>query len=535
MYQKYFPYDNIRDQQKEAIEFSLDAFKEGKRFVIIEAGTGVGKSAIGYTISKALSEKSPADPDSVSRGAWFVTTQKLLQEQYVKDYDIHGMKSIKSSSNFQCKFKKWNTCSDSQKELRAEGKGTKFWNSCVMNCVYKKAKEDFLKSPTSVTNFPYLLTESNYSGKITKRQLLIIDEAHNAETELSKFIEVTVTDRFCKSVLKTNIPQHKTQHQAYLWVKDVYYPKVVSHLKHVEKMLEKFSGVKEKIKDFVSLSRQIDMLKSHREKLEKFIQVYDKDNWVYDFIRGYGKVSNKITFKPIDVASFSESMLFRLGERVLLMSATILDKKAFCKTLGIPIEEAAFVSIPSPFSIKHRPIFFCPIGKMTQKEIDRSLPKLAEAISSIMKQHKDEKGIIHAHSYKIAKYLKENIRSSRILIHDASNRDEVLKKHLSSENPTILLSPSMTEGVDLQQESSRFQIVCKVPYPYLGDKLVKKRMNKWDWWYPLQTAKTIVQSVGRSIRSSEDYAVTYILDENWNYFYKRNRNIFPEDFRKCLR
>ena len=67
---------------------------------------------------------------------------------------------------------------------------------------------------------------------------------------------------------------------------------------------------------------------------------------------------------------------------------------------------------------------------MTQNEIDRSLPKLAGAIKSIMQQHKDEKGIIHAHSYKIAKYLKNNIRSSRILIHDASNRDEVLKKHL---------------------------------------------------------------------------------------------------------
>ena len=535
MYERHFPYESIRDQQKEAIEFSLDAFKEGKRFVIIEAGTGVGKSAIGYTISKALAETPPSDPDAVCKGGWFVTTQKLLQDQYVRDYDTFGMKSIKSSTNFQCKFKKWNTCSDSQKELKAESKGSKFWNTCVMNCVYKKAKEDFLKSESSVTNFPYLLTESNYSGKITKRQLLIIDEAHNAETELSKFIEITVTDRFCKSVLKTNIPQHKTQHQAYVWIKDVYYPKVVSHLKHVEIMLEKFSGVKAKLKEFVSLSRQIDMLKGHREKLEKFIQVYNKDNWVYDFIKGYGKVSNKITFKPIDVATFSENMLFRLGEKVILMSATILDKQAFCKTLGIPIDQASFVSIPSPFSVKNRPIFFCPIGKMTQKEIDRSLPKLAEAIKSIMQQHKDEKGIIHAHSYKIAKYLKNNIRSSRILIHDASNRDEVLKKHLASKNPTILLSPSMTEGVDLQQESSRFQIVCKVPYPYLGDKLVKKRMNKWDWWYPLQTAKTVVQSVGRSIRSSEDYAVTYILDENWNYFYKRNRNIFPEDFRKCLR
>ena len=80
-----------------------------------------------------------------------------------------------------------------------------------------------------------------------------------------------------------------------------------------------------------------------------------------------------------------------------------------------------------------------------------------------------------------------------------------------------------------------FQILCKVPYPYLGDPIVKKRMNKRKTWYPLQTAKTIVQSVGRSIRNEEDHAVTYILDAGWDYFYSKNKNIFPKDFKDCLK
>ena len=75
----------------------------------------------------------------------------------------------------------------------------------------------------------------------------------------------------------------------------------------------------------------------------------------------------------------------------------------------------------------------------------------------------------------------------------------------------------------------------KQVFVYLGDKLVSKRMNKWPWWYPLQTAKSIVQSVGRSIRTSEDYAVTYILDAGWNYFYHKNKSVFPPDFKKCLK
>ena len=102
---------------------------------------------------------------------------------------------------------------------------------------------------------------------------------------------------------------------------------------------------------------------------------------------------------------------------------------------------------------------------MSAAEIDNTLPKLAKAVKSILEQHKNEKGIIHAHSYKIAHYLRRSIKSSRILIHDSSNRDEILRKHVNSKKPTVLLSPSMTEGVDLSDEASRFQVICKVPYP----------------------------------------------------------------------
>ena len=174
------------------------------------------------------------------------------------------------------------------------------------------------------------------------------------------------------------------------------------------------------------------------------------------------------------------------------------------------------------------------MGRMVQAEIDSTLPKLVQGIKQILAEHKGEKGIIHAHSYKIANYIKRNIRDKRILIHDSTNREQVLKKHMRGTEPTVLLSPSMTEGVDLVDDASRFQIICKIPYPYLGDKLVKKRMNKWKWWYSLQTTKTIVQSVGRSIRSENDFAVTYILDSDFSKFYYRNTYLFPESFRESM-
>ena len=146
-----------------------------------------------------------------------------------------------------------------------------------------------------------------------------------------------------------------------------------------------------------------------------------------------------------------------------------------------------------------------------------------------------ENVVVHnCNSYKIANYLKKELKSKRILTHDSTNRDEILNKHLTSTEPTVLLSPSMTEGVDLKGDASRFQVIVKVPYPYLGDPIVRKRMNKNEKWYPMQTAMKIVQAYGRSIRSAEDHAVTYILDSDWKRFYGQNKDVFPAGFDQCL-
>ena len=110
----------------------------------------------------------------------------------------------------------------------------------------------------------------------------------------------------------------------------------------------------------------------------------------------------------------------------------------------------------------------------------------------------------------------------------------MLRKHMNSKKPTVLLSPSMTEGVDLKGDLSRFQIICKVPYPYLGDPIIRKRMAKNAKWYPMKTAMSIVQSYGRSVRTMEDSAITYILDSDWRRFYSKNRDVFPAGFGKSI-
>ena len=521
-YKKHFPYDEVRPAQDKAIQFALDSFvNKNKRFVIIEAGTGVGKSAIGLTIANYL-----------GGGAYFLTTQKVLQAQYMRDFKSEGLRSLTSSTNFRCQYYKTKDCSSALRELKIS-KDQRFKACCGGGCVYKKAKGDFINAELGTTNFPYFMAETNYSAQLTPRKLLVIDECHNVEIQLGNFVSIEISEHFAESILKLKVPELKTMYQVVNWVKSDYLPRLGRIKAHMENQIEKFS-LGTKLKEFVAVSKRYELIDKHLCKLNRFIAVYNKDNWVMNEITTEGRSKRKWEFKPIDIAPFSEDNLFKSGEKILLMSATIMDKDAFCQILGINPKEAAFISIPSPFKKENRPIIYAPVAKMGMRDIDASLPKIAEAVKAILEQHKNEKGIIHCHSYKVTKFLKENIRNKRLLTHDAENRDKILAKHQADPRPTVLLSPSMTEGVDLKGDASRFQIICKIPYPYLGDKLVKKRMNKWSWWYPLQTAKVVVQSVGRSIRNEEDHAVTYILDAGWDYFLKKNKSIFPKEFLESL-
>ena len=536
-YESHFPFGAIRDQQREAIEFALREFESGKRFVIIEAGTGVGKSAIGVCISRALSSWLP-HKEEYKRGAYFLTTQKILQEQYLDDFGgCKGpMTSIKSSSNYQCKYHKKQSCGESQRLLKLEqDKTSKFFRSCSFSCVYKETKSKFMESPESITNFSYFLAETTYAGKLLPRDVLVVDESHNSDSELSKFVEVSVSEKFAQTVLNLQMPKTlNSERAAFDWIKNVYITKLTSHLKHIEAMFEQHAGLREKVKEFDALSRQIEMLDKHMCKVNRFIDLFDEDNWVFNITETEDRKTRRLEFKPIDISPYSEQSLFKFGRKVLMLSATILNQRAFCESLGIPLEDASFISLPSPFPVENRPVLVSSIGKMSAGEIDNTLPKLAEAVRQILAAHPNEKGIIHCHSYKVSSYIMKNIKNRRLLTHKSEDREDVLNQHISSKEPTVLVTPSMTEGVDLKGNLSRFQIICKVPYPYLGDKLVQKRMRKWSWWYPLQTAKTIIQSLGRSIRSADDHAVSYILDSDWDRFYGQQRDMFPESFRDSI-
>ena len=156
----------------------------------------------------------------------------------------------------------------------------------------------------------------------------------------------------------------------------------------------------------------------------------------------------------------------------------------------------------------------------------------------LMTLHGNHKGIIHTTTYEQINFIKQNISETnkrRLLeTHPEIQRDEVIAKHINSTEPTVLISPSLYMGLDLKDDLSRFQIITKVPYPDLGDRWISEKRKKNGQWYIWQTALRLVQGYGRSVRSKEDWAKTYVLDSAFLPFVRKNRNILPDWFIQAI-
>ena len=211
------------------------------------------------------------------------------------------------------------------------------------------------------------------------------------------------------------------------------------------------------------------------------------------------------------------------------MSATIIDHKNFAKTLGI--KDYEYVEVDSTFESSKSPIYVTSKNKLNYKTIKTELPEIVNKIKQICDFHKDEKGVIHTHTMEITEYIKTRLNGERFLFRElASKNEDILKEHSSSSNPTVLVSPSLSFGIDLKDELARFQIIVKLPYLPLSSKRVKKLFELDKNWYIDKMLNAMVQATGRATRSKNDYSVTYILDGNIVDVIKTHKDRLPKYF-----
>lgn len=508
-----FPYREYRPGQKEAIDAARDAFAAGKRFVVIEAPTGSGKSGIAVTLARE------------SGSAYIVTAQKLLQEQYVSDF--RDLALMKGRANYPCLIAPTHAaaapCLAGRKLPECE------------DCPYFTAKDVAIAAQGTTMNYAYYLAELNWSGGFGERELLVLDEAHNAEAVLMSFVQATVSDQALAGAgVQLRLPQLADEEGWFDWAEEL--------LPHLDR---RAGDLEERIRE-VPIASEIGIahlrtrqwVESTARRLHEVISSRDdgSTDWVVDATRN--RDGQAVTFKPVRVNAFAQDALFRHGRRVLMLSATILDPDTYLHSLGIDSDDAEVITVPSHFPVANRPVRLRPSARLTRHYLEQELPLLTEAVRRVMEEHPGEKGVIHTHSYRIAAWLHRNLpplQRDRIVTHtDSSGRDAALYRHMSSPDATVLLTPSMTEGVDLADDLSRWQIICKIPYANLGDAQVRARMEQDPQWYDWRTCLSIVQAYGRSVRGHDDYAVTYLLDADFPKFLRRQLGRLPGWFTEAV-
>lgn len=527
-----FPLEIPRRDQLEITSEVAYAINKGYKYIILEAGTGSGKSAIAATLAR------------IYENSYILTVTKQLQNQYYEDFKKYGFNLVKGRQNFNCIHHKNVTCdkgdcvlknkscdynltSSNPLEKLESACQDNFWKSDT-HCPYWVQKVEGLNSKVTIANYDFGLYDFNLSHYFKKRKLLILDEAHNLENKIMSFISLDLNRNTLKKDIGLDLDFNtidKLQKGSYRdWI---------SFVKHVKEKYDdrakilinraKSDGEEEGfIKD---LEKELKIESANRQRFISYISD-DKDNWICD----YDSRNEIISFKPLSVKNYTHDYLFGFGDVCIFMSATILNHKKFAEWMGIDINEVYSIKKDSPFNSADNPIIIKDSFNMSRGYLRDSAPKTIPVLNEILAKHKNEKGLIHTVSKDCRRYIMKHIDDDRLMTHTTKNRHKKLEEYKSSKN-SVLVSPSMSEGVDLPGEQCRFQVIYKLPFMTLSEQ-VRKRLNEDEEWYDYRTCISLVQTFGRGIRFDGDYCTTYVVDSRFNDFIRKDKkeNHFIPDY-----
>jgi len=515
----FFMFDSFRPFQLETALRVKAAFERGVRLVLVQAPTGIGKTLLAVLVAIMLEVNM-----------LYTCHTKTLQAQFMKDFKDLGAEELTGRRNYPClknpslfprlsaELCSWKTPNCKSCELAKQGcePDDKGYCSCKSDCPYEIQKRRAERAHIGVLNVPYYLLEANFAGGFDERDFVVLDEVDQTENALMSLIEVSIPEALTK---KYDLPRPKFKTKPESWRE--WAPQALEIVKLRLSKLQGLWGV-----DDLIAEHQLNHLKG---KLEFFINEVD-DRWVYD---------GDSSFKPIWVNKYAEKYLWSHAKRFLGMSATISPYRQLCRDLGIHNDEVEFIDVPAVFPAERRLIHYQPAANMNHDTKEAELPSLVAALDKILEKHPNEKGLVHCVSHSnVSQILKLTKYSERMITHGESDRQSQLYHFIRSNQPLVLLSPSMERGVDLPGDYCRFIVIAKVPFPYLGDPQVSARLHRGksagQAWFDATTARRIVQATGRGMRAPDDFCVSYILDSAFRGFYSRSQSMFPRWWRDAL-
>jgi Rad3-related DNA helicase len=514
----------LRPHQVQALGEIIDAFDQGARVVFLDAPTGSGKTVLGEATRQILGAR-----------ALYVCSDRGLQDQFVADFDY--AKVLKGRANYPTELRRERTAEDC---TAATAQSKCMYCTSRPACPYQVAKAEAAMADVAVLNTAYLLAAANgKDSPFSGWDLCILDEADVLESSLMGYVQFSVNERVLR-MIGMDPPK-----------KSVRKPTWVAWLHEFDKTLRDHVNTYATTMQAKEIKR-LRQLATEAQRVAKEVEAElaarevedaeseDQGRWIRDYD---GNGERGFQLRPVMVARYGPRFLWRHARRFLVMSATIISSDAMAEDLGLPLDYET-VKVPMTFPVENRPVILAPVADVTYKTQDAAIPKLAHAITRILEEHLNERVLVHCVSFKLAHELMNQVSTlmthDRHLVTHASKgkgltREEALAQYRRHEG-AVLFSAGMERGVDLKDDDCRVQIIAKMPFEALGDKVTSARLHLpgGQVWYAIQNVRKLVQMTGRGVRSADDYAVTYILDGQFGRVWRKDRTLFPEWWQEAV-
>ncbi len=477
--------ESFRDQQLKAVDMVMTAFESGRRWVLLDAPTGVGKSLVGELVRRQFHAQGYG-------GRSIYTAHTLtLQDQLSAAFPYARM--VKGRDNYPTGLvpeafhlkEPWRvTCDD------CEGHPCRYCES-PQCCPYQAARDEAGRSDLAICSYAYLLRVLHGAGRgFCGRDLLILDECDTLESIVMSTVEVYISTKIQEELALppvTPVTVCKSSQREWLrWAK-LARTRLGIHLErrhdgpvtgHPHWPADpKLRRRKE---------RQLNRLATNLDHLIHDLDGRESGGWVYASPPNPQPTRRApVIFKPVRVDHLMDQWLWQHGKRFLLMSASVISGDEMCDSLGIPSHQAATISLPSTFPIANRPIIAAPIADMSKNHYAEGVGKMAKAVRVIMDMYAGQRILIHTVSYKLASDLQGYLHSPRVLTYNDSHARGLALQHYLKRPDAVVLAPSFDRGLDLPEDNCRCVVVCKIPYPYLGDRQVSARLHSkgGQLWY----------------------------------------------------
>jgi len=534
----YFPKEYTpRPTQTKAIQEIDRAISDGYQYIICCLPTGSGKSFIPSTLANYSKEPTPdylnvlallsegaqsfgsTNENPEKWGCATLTVSKVLQNQYDDLFDHSNI--LKGRHNYICQVDNDFDC-----EVAPCTFTPSVYKDCLINkkCSYFNERESALLSKFGVFNYNMYLC---LQKQLNQRQFIVCDEADKIEDELVSFYSVKLDyKRIDYRRLNIEKLESDNPNYAFNWLVDVI-AKVNNEIMFWSNQM----GNQNSSKNKRLLSGSVNNFKYYKNLWDRLNNV--KKNWyASEYVVEYD--DERAEFIPLHVGNLAKNNIFNNAEHIILMGATISDHEMLAKSLGI--EKYKYIELDSTFDSQKSPIYCSSKYALNYRSMDKVLPNIINQIEILCKQHKDDKGIIHCHNFKIVEAIQVRLgKDKRFLFRDMGMSNEaLLQEHRISKLPTVLVSPSMDTGVSLDDDLGRFQIIVKAPYLPLGSKRIKTLFERDSKWYNFKMLNSLIQATGRCTRSEDDHAITYILDATATKMLKSNFDKLPLHIRERI-